>query len=155
MKSPKSKVSMHYRLADAFAAATAKVLKSKPIDHHIIKTARKINDQMPNHIVKLITKALKNAGKTVKNSRIAILGTAYKANVDDSRLSPDKPIIRKLISLNAPVTVYDPTELKNLNLPEIKKLMASKPSIIDGRRALNPKEADKLGFLCYGVGFGK
>lgn len=161
------------------------ISKTKPTDPNIIKIARKINDYMPNHIVKLITKALKNAGKTVKNSKIAILGTAYKANVDDSRLSPAEPIIRKLTSLNATVTVYDPhcnqtfgakkvdsvyeavtgadcvaiitdhTEYKNLNLQEIKRLMAEKPAIVDGRRILNPEEVDRLGFLYYGVGFGK
>ncbi|MEM3766335.1 MAG: nucleotide sugar dehydrogenase [Candidatus Bathyarchaeia archaeon] len=161
------------------------ISKSKPTDHDIVKTARKINDYMPKHIVNLIAKALKNAGKTVKNSKIAILGTAYKANVDDPRLSPTEPIIRKLISLNATVSVYDPrcsqsfgakkanslheavkgadcltiitdhTEFKNLNLQEIKALMADKPAIIDGRRIINPKEAERLGFLYYGIGLGK
>jgi UDP-N-acetyl-D-mannosaminuronic acid dehydrogenase len=159
--------------------------QSKPTDYDIIKTARKTNDYMPNHIVKLITQALKNTEKNIQNSKITILGTAYKANIDDPRLSPSKPIIRKLISLHANVTVYDPhcnqsfgakkansiheaikgadclaiitdhTEFKNLNLQEIKTLMANKPAIIDGRRILNPHEAEKLGFLYYGVGFGK
>ncbi|MEM2507063.1 MAG: nucleotide sugar dehydrogenase, partial [Nitrososphaeria archaeon] len=44
------------------------ISKSKLTDHDIVKTARKINDYMPKHIVNLIAKALKNAGKTVKNS---------------------------------------------------------------------------------------
>ncbi|MEM3674478.1 MAG: UDP binding domain-containing protein [Candidatus Methanomethyliaceae archaeon] len=120
--------------------------------------------------------------KQQQNSHI---GNVYKANVDDARLSPAEPIIRKLISLHANVKVYDPycnqtfgaqkadssheavkgadcvaiitdhTVFKNLSLQEIRALMADKPAIIDGRRILNPRETDSLGLLYYGVGFGK
>lgn len=33
--------------------------------------------------------------------------------------------------------------------------MAEKPAIVDGRRIINPNKAEKLGFLYYGIGFGK
>lgn len=33
--------------------------------------------------------------------------------------------------------------------------MKEKPAIIDGRRIINPYEAEKLGFIYYGVGFNK
>ena len=157
----------------------------KPLSYDLIKTARKINDHMPKHIVKLTLQALKNTGKDIKGSKIAILGTAYKADVDDPRHSPSEPIIHELIHLGAEATVYDPhcketfgamkasslqealkggdctiivtdhTEFKNLNLKEIKKLMTNKPAIIDGRRIVNPYEAEKLGFIYYGVGYGR
>jgi UDP-N-acetyl-D-mannosaminuronic acid dehydrogenase len=155
----------------------------KHTSHDIIKTARHINDYMPKHIVELILQALKNTGKDVKNSKIAILGTAYKSNVDDLRLSPSEPIIHELIRLGAETNTYDPrcnasfgakrasslheaikgadclvivtdhAELKNLDLTEIKALMNEKPAIIDGRRIMNPHEAEDLGFVYYGVGF--
>jgi len=158
---------------------------SKPMDYSIIEAARQINDYMPKHIVKLILQALKNKGKDVKNSKIAILGTAYKGDVDDSRLSPSEPIIHSLIRLSAETTVYDPhcnesfkakkanslreaikgadclviitdhTQFKKLDIREIKTLMNSRPAIIDGRRILNPYEAKKLGFLYYGLGLGR
>jgi len=151
---------------------------------NIIKTARKINDHMPKHIVKLTQKALEKAGKNIKNSTIVILGTAYKADVDDPRGSPSNPIIQELIKLGAKVKAYDPhcketlgaeranslhealrdsdciiivtdhTEFKNLDLQEIKTLMNDKPAVIDGRRIVNHHEAEKLGFIYYGVGFG-
>jgi UDP-N-acetyl-D-mannosaminuronic acid dehydrogenase len=154
-------------------------------NQNIIKTARKINDYMPKHIVKLTLQALKRTNKNIKNSKIAIAGTAYKANVDDHRFSPSEPIIQQLTELNADITVYDPyckttfgaktanslhkalknadcliiitdhTEFKNLNLTKIKTLMNDKPAIIDGRRIINPHEAEKLGFTYYGVGYGK
>lgn len=158
---------------------------SKHADHDIIKTARQINDYMPKHIIKLILQTLKNAEKDVKSSRIAVLGTAYKGDISDSRLTPSEPIIHELIHLGAEATVYDPycnesfgakrasslheavkgadclvtitdhTEFKNLNLQEIKALMNNKPVIIDGKRIVNPYEAEKLGFTFHGVGFGK
>ena len=40
---------------------------------------------MPKHVIKLVLHTLEKTGKTVKSSKIAILGTAYKADVDDSR----------------------------------------------------------------------
>jgi len=157
--------------------------QSKPMRYNIIKTARQINDYIPKHIVKLILRALKNTGKDVRSTRITILGTAYKGDIDDSRLSPSKSIIYELTNLRAEVTVYDPkcnesfgakrtdslheavkdadcliivtdhTEFKKLNLQEIKALMNEKPAIIDGRRIINPREAEDLGFIYYGVGF--
>jgi UDP-N-acetyl-D-mannosaminuronic acid dehydrogenase len=153
-------------------------------NHDVINTARRINDHMPKHIVKLILEALEKTGKNVRNSRIAVLGTAYKGNVDDPRLSPSKPIIHKLIKLGAKTTVYDPhcnesfeakkakslhdaikdadclaiitdhTEFKNLNFQKVKELMNEKPAIIDGKRIIDPDKAEKLGFTYYGIGFG-
>ena len=158
---------------------------SKHMGNDIINAARQINDYMPKHVVNLIFQALKDASKEVKESRIAILGTTYKGDVDDSRFSPSEPIIHELIRLGAEVSVYDPlcnksfgakrekhfhqtikgadclvvmtdhTELIKLKLKEIKPLMNNKPAIIDGRRMINPYKAEKLGFIYYGVGFGK
>ena len=159
--------------------------QSNPLSYDLIKTARKINDNMPKHIVKLTQKALEKTSKSIKNSTIAVLGTAYKANVDDPRGSPSKPIIQKLTKLGAKVKAYDPhcnetfraekansfheavkgadclvividhTAFKNLNLQEIKALMNENPIIVDGRRIVKCQEAEKLGFIYYGVGFGK
>jgi UDP-N-acetyl-D-mannosaminuronic acid dehydrogenase len=152
---------------------------------NIIAAARKMNDQLPKHVVEMAKNALKRTGKNVKNSKITILGTAYKANVDDARNSPSKPIIKELTSQGAKTIAYDPhcpitfgaktatslqeaikgadciiiltdhTEFKNLNLTEIKQLMADKPAIIDGKRIVNPNEAEDQGFTYYGVGYGK
>lgn len=157
---------------------------SEPTDHDIAKTARQMNDYMPKHVLKLILQALKKTRKDVRSSRIAILGTAYKADVEDSRLSPSEPIIHELTRLGAKVTVYDPycnesfgakkaislneaiknadciaivtdhTVFKNLKLQEIKASMNDKPAIIDGRRIIDPHKAKNIGFTYYGVGFG-
>lgn len=158
--------------------------KTEPREQNIIKTARQVNNHMPKHVINRTIQALKKAGKKIRDSRIAILGTAYKANVDDSRVSPSETIVHELIRLGSKVTVCDPhcnetfgakkakslreavrsadclaiitdhTEFKNLNLQEIKALMNKKPVIIDGRRIVNPRKAKNLGFIYYGLGFG-
>jgi UDP-N-acetyl-D-mannosaminuronic acid dehydrogenase len=150
----------------------------------VIKAAREVNDHMSKHMISLIQQALRNAGKSIKYSKIAILGVAYKKDTDDSRYSPAKLIIRGLISLGAQVNVYDPrcnesfgaqrktsleealdgadclvtitnhTELLNLNLQKLKTLMNFKPTIVDGRRIIDPKVARKVGFSYYGLGLG-
>lgn len=151
----------------------------------LVSVARKINDNMSTHIVELTVKALKNSGKEIENSKIAILGTAYKANVADSRFSPSEQIIKKLKALNSEIIAYDPhcmetfgakkaisvteavngadsiiiatdhVEFKNLDLFQIKQLMSDNPSIIDGKRIIDPKEAEKYRFKYYGIGYVK
>jgi UDP-N-acetyl-D-mannosaminuronate dehydrogenase len=54
-----------------------------------VRTARRINDNMPDHVVEMTLLALKD----IRNVKVAILDTAYKADAADSRLSPAEPII--------------------------------------------------------------
>lgn len=70
----------------------------------IIKTAREINDAMPEHTVKLIESLLE--GK--KNAKVAILGAAYKKNVDDARESPTEQIAQILSRKGHNAVVTDP-----------------------------------------------
>lgn len=74
----------------------------------IIQTCRNTNERMPNHVTKLINDALTEAGKTIRDSKIGILGVAYKGNVDDARETPAKPIIHILKEKGAEVYAHDP-----------------------------------------------
>ena len=73
-----------------------------------IKTAGEINDFMPIHMVNLAEEGLKKINKKIRNSKIAILGLAYKPDIDDTRESPAIRIIEELIERNAEIEVYDP-----------------------------------------------
>lgn len=73
-----------------------------------IELAGEINTSMPDHVVKVCFEALNTEGKSVKGSRILILGLAYKANVDDDRESPTYKLIEKLEALGAQVFYHDP-----------------------------------------------
>jgi len=74
----------------------------------IIESSRKINENMPNHVVELISDAFKESNRSLQNSEILILGISYKPNVKDIQLSPAEKIIKKLQKLGTNVHVYDP-----------------------------------------------
>ena len=84
------------------------LINKAKLEENIVETARRINDYMPKHIVKMSIQALNNMGKNIRECKITILGTAYKADVDDPRLSPSKQIIQQLLNLGAKVVAYDP-----------------------------------------------
>jgi len=75
---------------------------------YLIRMAREINDRMPDHTVELIEEALNEAGKTIKGSRIVILGVAYKPNIKDIQQTPVERVIVKLLGMGAKIDVYDP-----------------------------------------------
>jgi nucleotide sugar dehydrogenase len=75
---------------------------------YLIRMAREINDRMPDHAVELIEEALNDAGKTVRGSKIVMLGVAYKPNIKDVQLSPVERAVSKLRTMGAKVEVYDP-----------------------------------------------
>ena len=69
-----------------------------------IRLARKVNDNRPLVIAdKVIAKA-----KQIKGNKVAMLGVAYKPNVDDCRETPAEPILNKLVSDNFTVKYHDP-----------------------------------------------
>jgi nucleotide sugar dehydrogenase len=75
---------------------------------YLIRMAREINDRMPDHAVELVEEALNEAGKTVKGSKIAMLGVAYKPNIKDVQLTPVERVITRLREMGARVEIYDP-----------------------------------------------
>jgi UDP-N-acetyl-D-mannosaminuronic acid dehydrogenase len=150
----------------------------------LIRIARRINDYMPTHTANIVEKALADAGLSVRGAKIAVLGAAYKGGVDDTRESPAKHVVQKLLEKGVEVAVYDPytpetfgarpaktleeaaqdadalvivtdhPEFKKLDLVTLAALMRHR-IIIDGRRAVEPHAATAHGFTYYGVGYGK
>jgi UDP-N-acetyl-D-glucosamine dehydrogenase len=84
--------------------------KAREFGQHtrFIELAGEINTAMPDHVVKVAFEALNQEGKSVKGSRILLLGLAYKANVDDDRESPTYKLIEKFEALGAIVDYHDP-----------------------------------------------
>ena len=70
----------------------------------LIHTARKVNDAQPAHVVDLVKRIL---GSLV-DKNIAVLGLAYKPDVDDLRESPAVEVAGKLVNKGAHVTAYEP-----------------------------------------------
>ena len=75
---------------------------------YLIRMAREINDRMPDHAVELVEEALNEAGKTVRGSKIVMMGVAYKPNIKDVQLSPVERAISRLRAMGARVEIYDP-----------------------------------------------
>lgn len=73
-----------------------------------IELAGEINNNMPNWVVHKIIDALNSHGKPIKNSKILMLGIAYKKNVDDARESPAVRIMELLVKKKAIVAYSDP-----------------------------------------------
>jgi UDPglucose 6-dehydrogenase/UDP-N-acetyl-D-galactosamine dehydrogenase len=74
------------------------VYKAEELGYHpqVILAGRAINDYMPKHIAGMTIKALSNAGKAIKGSKVLIMGLTYKENVADTRETPAKEIIKEL-----------------------------------------------------------
>jgi len=73
-----------------------------------IELAGYVNSYMPTYVTSKITDALNNFSKSVKGSKILILGVAYKKNVNDIRESPALDIINILTEKGAKVSYSDP-----------------------------------------------
>ncbi|MDB4990635.1 MAG: UDP-glucose dehydrogenase [Myxococcaceae bacterium] len=73
-----------------------------------IELAGEINVRMPEYVIGKLQTALNEHGKPVKESRVLVLGVAYKADIDDCRESPAFPIMEKLLTLGASVQFHDP-----------------------------------------------
>ena len=73
-----------------------------------IELAGEVNRGMPDFVVQRLALALNERGKPIKNSRILVLGLAYKPDVDDVRESPSFELIEKLEHLGADVDYHDP-----------------------------------------------
>jgi UDP-N-acetyl-D-mannosaminuronic acid dehydrogenase len=160
-------------------------LGKKQIDSKIIIDSRKVNDNMPYHVVNLIIDALHKNGKKPSDSTILVLGVAYKANVSDTRFSPSKEIISQLGKNGCKVLVFDPKtretfggqrtediwdslsisdalvivtdhdEFKKLDISKIKNKMKKLPVLVDTRRIFQRSEVEALGIEYISIGYKK
>lgn len=67
-----------------------------------------INDTRALHAAELVRDALRNMGRIVAASRIAVLGVSYREDVGDTRYSGSEILVRKLTEMGADVIVHDP-----------------------------------------------
>ncbi|MGA8027283.1 MAG: nucleotide sugar dehydrogenase [Bryobacteraceae bacterium] len=82
--------------------------KEAGMEARFIELAGYINGHMPEFVVEKIQNALNDASKPIRGSRIHVLGTAYKRDIDDVRESPALDIMLLLQRRGAVVTFSDP-----------------------------------------------
>jgi UDP-N-acetyl-D-mannosaminuronic acid dehydrogenase len=84
------------------------LVEAAPEETGLIRQARRVNDEQPAKVVARVQSALGGLqGKT-----LAVLGLAYKADIDDLRQSPALEVARRLASEGAGVVTYEPNALE-------------------------------------------
>jgi UDP-N-acetyl-D-glucosamine dehydrogenase len=84
--------------------------KAREFEQHtrFIELAGEINTSMPNYVVGRVIEALNDRCKSLKGSKLLILGIAYKPDVDDDRESPSYVLMDLLKKRGAQISYYDP-----------------------------------------------
>ena len=73
-----------------------------------IELAGEVNSNMPYWVLSKVIDTLNNHGKSLKESKILILGIAYKKNIDDMRESPAVKLMELLAHKGAEIQYSDP-----------------------------------------------
>jgi len=150
------------------------------VDPKVIVGSRKLNMWMPSHMIELLKEALDQKDKSIKNTKIAVLGLAFLENSDDTRNTPTKTVYEKLKAKDAKPIIHDPyvrefeypftknidetitdadaiilmvkhKDYLNIDFTELKQKMNT-PIFIDGRNAFDKKKTENAGFIYKGIG---
>ena len=83
-----------------------------------VELAQEINNSMPNYVVARISELMNKQEILLKNSKILILGVAYKKDIGDTRESPALDIIESFLEKSVDISYSDPhvDELKVNNI---------------------------------------
>ncbi len=73
-----------------------------------VELAQEINNSMPNYVISRISELMNKKEILLKNSKILILGVAYKKDIGDTRESPAIDIVESLLGKSVEVSFYDP-----------------------------------------------
>ena len=83
-------------------------LKALNFQARFIGLAAEINGMMPTVVTSLVAEGLNGMSKSIRGSKILILGVAYKKNVSDCRESPALDVMRILIDKGGSLSYNDP-----------------------------------------------
>jgi len=103
---------------------------SAGVNMRFMRLAREINNSMPNFVVGIVARELGKKGVKLKGAKIAVLGVAYKADVDDVRNSPALKIIELLRRKKALLRVFDPFLPKYSNVASLEKAVKGSDCIL-------------------------
>ncbi len=119
------------------------IIDGAPKQSRLLKMARKVNDERPNEVVKQVMAAC----KAKKGAKVAVLGLAYKPDVDDLRESPALEIAEILKNKGVPLYIAEP------HIDELPKPLKSKSvKFCDALTAVT--EADVILILVKHRSFG-
>ncbi len=84
-----------------------RVKRSLGHSFRFVELANDVNEHMPDHVVERITRILNDAERSVRGSRILLVGLAYKPDSGDSRETPVLAVAERLYELGGLVTCAD------------------------------------------------
>jgi UDP-N-acetyl-D-glucosamine dehydrogenase len=82
--------------------------KQYGVEAKFIELAGEVNTSMPDYVIERLEGALRAQGKTIEESKVLLVGLAYKPNVDDTRESPGYVLIENLEAKGSVVDYHDP-----------------------------------------------
>jgi UDP-N-acetyl-D-glucosamine dehydrogenase len=144
----------------------------------MINLSRSINNGMPEYTVSILQDLLNDCGYPLKGTEVAVLGVAYKRNVDDPRESPFYPIQKILQSKSAKLNIFDSWYTKENTVSSVEEAVKNARAlliitehsdiidalvsldmsksqvevVVDGRNCLNAKLIDKWQVHYRGIG---
>lgn len=92
-------------------------------DHKFLKLAREINESMPEYTIELIEDTLAKQNLTKINTKIVVLGQAYKPDIDDARESPAIKLYSAMIALGYNIKRYEPFISDKSDFNSLKKAL--------------------------------
>jgi len=100
-----------------------------------VELAQEINNSMPNYVVARVSELMNRNEILLKNSKILILGVAYKKDIGDTRESPALDIIESLLEKSVDISFYD---------PYVDELVVNKSSISSEEKVENLSNYDLI-----------
>ena len=82
--------------------------RKQGMNTRFIELAGEVNSRMPDYVITRLAEFLNEIGKPINGSKIAILGMAYKKDVDDPRESPSFELMQMLLARGADLSFNDP-----------------------------------------------
>lgn len=150
--------------------------KESNFEHSFLSMARSVNNSMPEYAVERLIMGLNKIGRSIKGTKIGLLGLSYKADVGDLRESPALKI-KKILEerYEASLGVYDPffpdksTHLDLTSLLAYSEVVVltvghteftdspldlweNVQVIVDGRNCLNRQSLETAGKVYLGIG---
>ncbi|MDB5254912.1 MAG: nucleotide sugar dehydrogenase [Candidatus Nomurabacteria bacterium] len=151
--------------------------KTSGFEHDFLSLACKTNEEMHEYTVSLVQEQLNKKSKALNGSRVAVLGLAYKKDIDDCRESPAFEVIKLLEEKGAIVISYDPHVLSKSTVKTLDEALTNADAvlvatnhtvfsslkgadfarfnidtIIDGKNCLDKKDVVMSGISYIGIG---
>jgi UDP-N-acetyl-D-mannosaminuronic acid dehydrogenase len=149
----------------------------------LVRLGRRLNEHMTDHAIDLLSRVLASKHISMRGAKIAVLGVAYKPDIEDVTYSPAKSIVGKFLGAGATVYAYDPyasetfgaervqtlaealrdahcvviatahTDFKSINPNLIRQLAKPQCVVFDGPRLLDAASAEDCGLIYLGTGY--